>query len=250
MTIEEACEELKPCPFCGSTVVAPSEVYKWPDDADYLCTSCGARAPKDQWNRRGAQDQLAAAQDHLVEIEQAAFIEIEQLRAEREVLAAGLKAIIRGDRKPKRSFYPVGDWKAIADALALLAAVGEGEEARRPVLEGKSVFQAGREGVVERSHRLTALREANDMIYLDRFLSSTRESLARYFSDHADFSGSMIAGETAAWLWFKLRQEPDSEELFPHGKWATLQRFEELLDNAALAVKDSEEATTGKGIGQ
>ena len=39
--------------------------------------------------------------------------------------------------------------------------------------------------------------------------------------------------ELVAWLWFKLRQVPDDR--FPHGKWATLQAIEELLDNMAKA---------------
>lgn len=71
------------------------------------------------------------------------------------------------------------------------------------------------------------------MIYLDKFSPPTREALSRYFADHSDFSGSIISSETAAWLYFLLRNEVDTEELFPKGKWATLQVLEAMLDQAA-----------------
>lgn len=38
-----------------------------------------------------------------------------------------------------------------------------------------------------------------------------------------------------AWLWFILRELPDSERLFPHGKWATIQSIESQLCPAARA---------------
>jgi hypothetical protein len=79
----------------------------------------------------------------------------------------------------------------------------------------------------------TTSTTGNDMIYLDRFSPETRYALSAYFAAHSDFSGSLITPEKAAWLWFKLRQEPDSAELFPKGKWATLQVLEAMLDAAA-----------------
>ena len=44
---------------------------------------------------------------------------------------------------------------------------------------------------------------------------------------------SWIQPEWAAWLRFLLAEEPDSPELFPHGKWAAIQRLDQLLAEAA-----------------
>jgi hypothetical protein len=44
--------------------------------------------------------------------------------------------------------------------------------------------------------------------------------------------------EPIAWLWFVLREMPDTPERFPHGKWATLQHIEsQLRECAALAAQ-------------
>lgn len=42
-----------------------------------------------------------------------------------------------------------------------------------------------------------------------------------------------VSMENMAWLWFVCRELPDSEELFPHGKWATVQHIEGQLVLAA-----------------
>lgn len=39
--------------------------------------------------------------------------------------------------------------------------------------------------------------------------------------------------ERMAWIVLLLRNVPDSEENFPHGKWATIQNIEYQLDVAA-----------------
>lgn len=39
--------------------------------------------------------------------------------------------------------------------------------------------------------------------------------------------------ERMAWIVLILRKLPDSEENFPHGKWATIQNIESQLDKAA-----------------
>ena len=39
--------------------------------------------------------------------------------------------------------------------------------------------------------------------------------------------------EHVAWLCFRLEQEPDSEGVFPKGKWATIQRLQDMVRNAA-----------------
>ena len=47
--------------------------------------------------------------------------------------------------------------------------------------------------------------------------------------------------DQACAFWFRLKYAPDTPELFPKGKWATLQRMEELIE-AALAPKESASA--------
>lgn len=39
--------------------------------------------------------------------------------------------------------------------------------------------------------------------------------------------------ETMAWLVLLLKQIPDTEEVFPHGKWATIQNIESQLEECA-----------------
>lgn len=48
--------------------------------------------------------------------------------------------------------------------------------------------------------------------------------------------------EPVAWLVYRLEVEPDNEDYFPSGKWATIQRLQEMLrKEAALdaAMEDS-----------
>ena len=39
--------------------------------------------------------------------------------------------------------------------------------------------------------------------------------------------------EQVAWLTFKLAEVPDSDDTFPHGKWATIQRLQGMVSEAA-----------------
>lgn len=39
--------------------------------------------------------------------------------------------------------------------------------------------------------------------------------------------------EWVAWLTFRLKYVPDSEEVFPKGKWATIQRLQQMVDDYA-----------------
>ena len=39
--------------------------------------------------------------------------------------------------------------------------------------------------------------------------------------------------EQAAWLWFRLRKHDDTDEMFPRGKWASIQYLEALIDEQA-----------------
>ena len=44
---------------------------------------------------------------------------------------------------------------------------------------------------------------------------------------------SFMLGENAAWLFFRLRETPDCSELFPKGKWASIQMLEGLVSEQA-----------------
>ena len=41
--------------------------------------------------------------------------------------------------------------------------------------------------------------------------------------------------QDVAWLTFRLKYVEDSEEDFPHGKWATIQRLQQMVEDAARA---------------
>ena len=109
------------------------------------------------------------AEERLTEIQQ-------QLTALREavapfvVTAKGMEEVILDHAKhPNDPDRDIIAWLGYgtpdeSEWRALLAAVGEGEEARRPVLEGKSVFQAGREEELtfdEYKIAVESYREAN-----------------------------------------------------------------------------------------
>lgn len=47
------------------------------------------------------------------------------------------------------------------------------------------------------------------------------------------YESSVYDPKNCAWLLFLLRAAPDHTEWFPHGKWATLQRLEQIIDSAA-----------------
>jgi hypothetical protein len=53
--------------------------------------------------------------------------------------------------------------------------------------------------------------------------------------DYVDWLGDRryIDGTWFAWLIALLKEEPDTPELFPKGKWATIQRMQDLLAIAA-----------------
>jgi hypothetical protein len=65
----------------------------------------------------------------------------------------------------------------------------------------------------------------------------TRRALEQYSDahDYTEWLGDRgcIDGPWFAWLIALLKEEVDTPELFPKGKWATLQRMEDLLVVAA-----------------
>lgn len=72
-----------------------------------------------------------------------------------------------------------------------------------------------------------------DTILRSDFLPKTVQGIRRYLEDHDGYDERLSGPiETWALLFFELRQAEDRTEWFPSGKWATIQRLEELLNEA------------------
>ncbi len=76
-----------------------------------------------------------------------------------------------------------------------------------------------------------------DMIHWGSLYRNTRQAIAALYArkDWEDLDGgdkTWILLEEATHMWFRLRAQPDTPELFPYGKWATLQVLEAMIDNA------------------
>jgi len=86
------------------------------------------------------------------------------------------------------------------------------------------------------------------MVYIGGLSAETQRALRDYSSEH-DYDDwlndrTWIDVRWFAWLVALLKVEPDTEELFPKGKWATIQRLEELLNvslNEYQKVRSSRE---------
>ena len=79
---------------------------------------------------------------------------------------------------------------------------------------------------------LTGLKR--DYVRLRDFLPLTQQGLEA-FCDANDCIGLIESSAPEHWalLYFKLRKAKDFAEWFPSGKWATLQRLERLIEEAA-----------------
>lgn len=71
-------------------------------------------------------------------------------------------------------------------------------------------------------------------INMKSLLPETYRGLERLCSDlgWADIHAYMEP-EIVAWLTFRLAETDDIEDYFPHGKWATIQRLQDLVSTAA-----------------
>ena len=79
---------------------------------------------------------------------------------------------------------------------------------------------------------LTGLKR--DSIRLSEFLPQTQSGFVAFCIDN-DCLTLTDSGLPEYWalLYFKLRKAKDCPEWFPSGKWATLQRLEQLIEEAA-----------------
>ena len=79
------------------------------------------------------------------------------------------------------------------------------------------------------------------MVYAGALSQETRWALEKY-SDSNDFTEWLgdrmwVQSQWFAWLVALLKEEQDTAELFPKGKWATIQRMQDLLaDSAKRAI--------------
>ena len=97
--------------------------------------------------------------------------------------------------------------------------------------------------------RLLTLRRITmtDAVYLGTLSRETRRAIDNYLvgKDRLEMAErSWVQFENVCALWFELKHEPDTEELFPKGKWATLQKLESLIDDA---IKADRSTTTAAG---
>jgi hypothetical protein len=75
-------------------------------------------------------------------------------------------------------------------------------------------------------------------INLGSFLPSTREAWSPIRLEFFNNDGSWMEPEDAAWLLVLLKMSPDTEQLFPHGKWASIQYLEGLVEaEACMALE-------------
>jgi hypothetical protein len=75
-------------------------------------------------------------------------------------------------------------------------------------------------------------------IYMKGLLPKTYQGLEELSltNDWADIQPYMEP-ELVAWLVYRLEIESDLPKYFPSGKWATIQRLQDLLREEALIVK-------------
>lgn len=76
-----------------------------------------------------------------------------------------------------------------------------------------------------------------DMVHLGELSYETRLAIQVYSSahDYDEMIGdrSWLSLHNFAWLVVMLSAEEDTPELFPKGKWATLQRMQDLMHEGA-----------------
>jgi hypothetical protein len=72
-----------------------------------------------------------------------------------------------------------------------------------------------------------------DAVYINGLSSEAREAIDEALFDSGwDVGKSWIDLPTCAAIFFLLKYAKDDPALFPKGKWATLQRLEELIEQA------------------
>ena len=77
---------------------------------------------------------------------------------------------------------------------------------------------------------------------MTQLLPATRSAIASWSSrndlDEVIGEHGWLPPEWASYLYFALEAEDDAPELFPHGKWATLQHLHALILEAQKRVEE------------
>jgi hypothetical protein len=72
-----------------------------------------------------------------------------------------------------------------------------------------------------------------DSVGIHELSTDTQRAISEALDESGwDVGKSWIDLPTCAAIFFLLKYSPDDPELFPKGKWATLQRLEELIEKA------------------
>ena len=73
----------------------------------------------------------------------------------------------------------------------------------------------------------------HDSVGIHELSRDTQRAISEALEESGwDVGKSWIDLSTCAAIFFLLKYSPDDPELFPKGKWATLQRLEELIEKA------------------
>lgn len=77
------------------------------------------------------------------------------------------------------------------------------------------------------------------LISMKDFTVNTRADIRNYYQQNEwEELFDFISPETAALMFFRLRQAPD--EIFSHGKWATIQPLEAMINTMMSEVREIE----------
>lgn len=69
------------------------------------------------------------------------------------------------------------------------------------------------------------MSDESDFVYVEALKYDTKRAWG--------LDNTYLSQVDAAWLFFRLRETPDTSEVFPHGKWASIQHLEELIREQA-----------------
>ena len=80
-----------------------------------------------------------------------------------------------------------------------------------------------------------------DTVYIGALSHETRKAFEDAFGwEHYEADRTWLNFDECCAMWFRLKFAPDDPEVFPKGKWATLQRFEELIEQATKPFAERE----------
>ncbi len=89
--------------------------------------------------------------------------------------------------------------------------------------------------------------QQDDAIYFGDLNRDTREAIARWYAanEWEDIGGrTWLSLDTCATMFFRMRAVKGADiEIFPHGKWATIQRLETMIDAVVRRQVNPDEPT-------